>query len=177
MNNWRFWVSFAVLAVVQVILCNFLDLSRYAVLSFLPVLILMLPLRLGSIALMFISFALGFAVDFFSTGMLGLTAASLLPVGLMRNSVVAGLFGDELGPRDGELTLTWFGVPKFALATLILCAMYFFAYVLIDAAGTYGFWEGALRFLLSTLISTPVCLGVVGLTSRSRAPLGPFTAT
>lgn len=160
MKDWRFWIVFAVLAVVQVILCNFLDLSRYAVLSFLPVFILMLPLRLDTVPLMLISFALGFAVDFFSTGMLGLTAASLVPVGLMRNSVVASLFGDELGPRDGELTVTWFGVPKFALATLILCSIYFFIYVLIDAAGTYGFLAGALRFALSTALSTPVCLGV-----------------
>ncbi|MBO4742206.1 MAG: hypothetical protein J5533_01100 [Bacteroidales bacterium] len=160
MKDWRFWIVFIVLAVVQIILCNFLDLSRYAVLSFLPVLILMLPLKLGNVPMMLISFALGFAVDFFSTGMLGLTAASLVPVGLLRNALVLSLFGDELGPREGELTLNWFGVPKFALATLILCSVYFLVYVWIDSAGTYGFWAGALRFALSTLLSTPVCLGV-----------------
>lgn len=160
MKDWRFWIVFTVLTVVQIILCNFLDLSRYAVLSILPVLILMLPLHLGNVPMMLISFALGFAVDFFSTGMLGLTAAALVPVGLARNSVVYALFGDELGPREGELTLTWFGVPKFALATLILCSVYFLVYVVADAAGTYGFWAGALRFLLSTALSTPVCLGI-----------------
>ena len=91
MKDWRFWIVFAVLTVVQIILCNFLDLSRYAVLSILPVLILMLPLRLGNVPMMLISFALGFAVDFFSTGMLGLTAAALVPVGLARNSLVYAL--------------------------------------------------------------------------------------
>lgn len=160
MKDWRFWIVFVVLAIVQVILCNFLDLSRYAVLSFLPVLILMLPLRLDTVPMMLISFALGFAVDFFSTGMLGLTAASLVPVGLVRNSVVSAMFGDELAPREGELTLNWFGVPKFALATLILCSLFFLVYVAIDAAGTYGFLAGALRFVLSTALSTPVCLVV-----------------
>lgn len=160
MKDWRFWVIFAVLTVVQILLCNFLDLSRYAVLSFLPVLILMLPLRLGTVPLMLISFALGFTVDFFSTGMLGLMAASLVPVGLLRGGVVSLLFGDELGPREGELTITWFGVPKFALATLILCSVFFASYVCIDAAGTYGFWAGLLRFAVSVAISTPVCLGV-----------------
>ena len=160
MKDWRFWIVFAVLAVIQIVLCNFLYLSRYAVLSILPVLILMLPLRYGNVAMMLIAFALGFAVDFFSTGSIGLTSAALVPVGLARGAVVVLLFGDELGPREGELTLNWFGVPKFALATLILCSLYFIVFVWIDASGTLGFWPCMLRFALSTLISTPVCLGV-----------------
>lgn len=160
MNTWRFWIAFVVLAVVQIVLCNFLYLSPYVVLSILPVLILMLPLSLGNVSMMLIAFALGFAVDFFSTGTIGLTSAALVPVGLARGGVVSLLFGDELGPRDGELTLTWFGVPKFALATLILCSVYFLVFVWIDASGTLGFWTCVMRFLLSTLLSTAVCLGI-----------------
>lgn len=160
MRDWQFWIVFVVLAVVQIVLCNFLYLSRYAVLSILPVLILMLPLRYGNIVMMLIAFALGFVVDFFSTGTIGLTSAALLPVGLARNGVVAVLFGDELGPREGELSLNWFGIPKFALATLILCSLYFLVFVWIDASGTLSFWACVLRFALSTLLSTAVCLVV-----------------
>ncbi|MBO4455781.1 MAG: hypothetical protein J5759_04975, partial [Bacteroidales bacterium] len=75
-----------------------------------------------------------------------------------RGLVVAGMFGDELGAREGELSLSRFGLLKFILAILMLCALYFFVYVWADSAGTMGFWQCALRFFLSVLVSTPVCI-------------------
>ena len=158
MKDYKYIAAFVVMAIVQVVLCNFLNLSRFMVLSFLPALVLMLPLGLGNILMMLIAFALGFVVDFFSTGMLGLTSFALVPVALLRNFVIDLLFGDELGSREGELSVTRFGILKFMLATLMLCAVFFLLYVWIDAAGTQKFWEVALRFFLSTLVSTPVCI-------------------
>ena len=158
MKGYRFVIVFVLLVLVQIVLCNFLNLSRYAVLSYLPVLILMLPVRWNRIVMMLFAFALGFLVDFFSTGMLGLTSLALVPVALSRGLVVAGMFGDELGSREGELSLSRFGLPKFALATLLLCALYFIVYVWADSAGTLAFWQCALRVLLSVLVSMPVCL-------------------
>ena len=160
MKDYKFIIAFVVLTAVQIVLCNFLNLSRFAVLSFLPALVLMLPLRFGNIAMMLAGFVLGFLVDFFSTGMLGFTSLAIVPVALARNFTVDILFGDELGTREGELSLSRFGIPKFALATLLLCMLYFLLYVWVDAAGTMKFWSCAVRFVLSVLVSTPVCLAV-----------------
>ena len=158
MKEYRFAIIFAILTVVQIVLCNYLNLSRFVVLSILPVLVLMLPIRWGNIPMMFAGFALGFVVDFFSTGMLGLTSVALVPAALSRNGLVMLLFGDELGTREGDLGASRFGIPKFVLATLMMCALYFAVYVWVDAAGTLGFWAMALRFALSVLVSTPVCI-------------------
>lgn len=158
MKDYKFIIVFVVLTVVQIVLCNFLNLSRFVVLSILPVLVLMLPLRMGNVLMMLAGFALGFLVDFFSTGTIGLTSLALVPVALARNFTVDILFGDELGTREGELSLSRFGIPKFAWATLLLCMIYFLLYVWVDAAGTMKFWSCALRFILSVLVSTPVCL-------------------
>ena len=158
MKEYRFVIVFVVLTIVQIVLCNYLDLSRFVVLSVLPALILMLPLRYNSILMMVIGFALGFVVDFFSTGMLGLTSLALVPVALLRNNIAMLLFGDELGTREGDLGVSRFGIPKFVLATLILCSVYFLVYVWADSAGTGALWEVALRFALSTAVSTPVCV-------------------
>ncbi len=163
MKDYRFIIVFASLALVQVVMCNFVNLSRFVVLSILPALVLMLPTRWDNIRMMLTAFVLGFAVDFFSTGMLGLTSFALVPVALSRGFITGLLFGDELESREGELSVTRFGILKFILATLILCAIYFLLYVWIDAAGTMKFWECALRFLLSTLLSTPVCVLVAKL--------------
>ncbi|MBR4808760.1 MAG: hypothetical protein IK031_00590 [Bacteroidales bacterium] len=160
MKGYRYVIVYVVLVLVQIVLCNFLNLSRFAVLSFLPALVLMLPLRWNDIPMMAFAFALGFVVDFFSTGMLGLTSVALVPVALARGLVIAGMFGDELGAREGELGISRFGIPKFILAMLLLCALYFLVYVWADSAGTMGFWQCVLRFFLSVLVSTPVCLFV-----------------
>lgn len=160
MKDYKFIIAFVVLMAVQIVLCNFLNLSRFVVLSYLPALVLMLPLRMGNVPMMIAGFALGFLVDFFSTGMLGLTSFAIVPVALARNFTVDILFGDELGTREGELSVSRFGIPKFALATFILCVIYFLLYVWVDSAGTVKFWSGAVRFLLSVIVSTPVCLVV-----------------
>ena len=158
MKKNHFIIVFIILVVIQILVCNYVNLSRFVVLSVLPVLILMLPLRWNNIAMMVAGFVLGFLVDFFSTGMLGLTSVALVPAALVRNTLVMMLFGDELGTREGELGVSRFGTPKFVLATVILCAVYFAVYVLVDSAGTCTFWEGGLRFLLSVLVSTLACV-------------------
>lgn len=160
MKGYRYIIVYVILALVQIVLCNFLNLSRFVVLSYLPVLIMLLPLRWNSIPMIAFAFALGFLVDFFSTGMLGLTSLALVPVALARGGIISIMFGDELGAREGELSVSRFGVPKFALATLLLCAIFFLVYVWADSAGTMNFWPCAMRFLLSVLVSTPVCIFV-----------------
>ena len=163
MKDWRFVIIFAVLVVAQIVMCNFLDLSRFIFLSILPMLMLMLPLRWGNIVMMLAGFALGFVTDFFSTGMLGLTSGPLVFVGLARNFVVNIMFGDELGAREGELGVTRLGIPRFTLAVLILTSLFFLIYVGAEDAGTSGGWELLLRFVLSTLVSTLVSVPVASL--------------
>ena len=161
MKNYRFILVYLIMVVVQVLLDNFFPLSRYVLISVLPALILVLPVDTRPIAAMLLSFALGLVVDFFSNGMLGMSSLALVPVGLVRSAVIAGVFGAELTSRGDELSVHRLGVPKMVLTCLILCAVYFVVYVLVDSAGTVAFWPAALRFGLSILVSTPVCVFVV----------------
>lgn len=158
MKNGRFILLYLVLTLVQILLCNFFGLSRYMLVSVLPVLILMLPLGTGSIIAMLIAFATGFAVDFFSNGMLGITPLALVPVAFSRRFFIGLIFGDEQTSRDDEISIGRFGLPKISLAVLLACMLYFAVFIWADSAGTAGFWPSALRFLLSVLVSTPVCV-------------------
>ena len=158
MKNYRFILICVLLLIAQVFLDNFFPLRRYVLISILPAIILLISLETRSIVSMFLAFAVGFAVDFFSTGMLGISSLALVPVGLVRGAVVGLVFGDELSARGDELSIQRLGVPKMALASLLLCALYFAIYVWVDSAGTVSFWPAALRFVLSVAVSTPVCL-------------------
>lgn len=161
MKNYRFILIYIVMVVVQVLLVNFFPLSRYLLVSVLPALILVLPVDTRAIPAMLVSFALGFAVDFFSNGMLGISSLALVPAGLVRGAVIDGVFGDELSSRGDELSVQRLGVPKMVLASLILCSVYFLVYIWADSAGTVPFWPATLRFALSVLVSTPVCVFTV----------------
>lgn len=163
MKNYRFVILYVVFVVAQIVFCNFFGLSRYVLVSVLPVLILMLPLGWGSIPSMLTAFAMGFAVDFFSNGMLGITSFALVPVALVRRFVVGIVFGAEKSARGEEITVERLGIPKAALAVLMLCTLYFILFVWVDSAGTYGFLAGLFRVVLSVLVSTPVCVAVARL--------------
>lgn len=158
MKKYRFILLYLVLLIAQVFLCNYFGLSRYVLISVLPALILTLPLEWGSIAAMLAAFATGFAVDFFSNGLLGITSAALVPVGLVRRSIIGLVFGDEFSSRGEQLSTSRLGLLRFALSLLMLCSLYFAIFIWIDSAGTAGFWQCFLRFMLSLAASTPVCV-------------------
>lgn len=158
MKNWRFILICAVLLVAQVVLDNFFPLRRYVLISILPAIVLLMSLDIRPVMAMLLAFALGFVVDFFSTGMLGLSSLALVPAGLARGAVVGLVFGDELTARGDELSLQRLGIPKMALAAILLCSLYFVVYIWADSAGTVPFWPAALRFALSVAVSTPLCL-------------------
>ena len=157
---------YMLMLVAQALLNNYFWLSRYLLVSVMPVLVLMLPQRMGPIVSMLIAFASGLAVDFFSTGMLGITPLALVPVALTRTFTMGLIFGEEFVARDEEIGLDRVGVLKMALATLLSCALFFVFYVWADSAGTVGFWRAVLRWLLSVIVSTPVCVYVSTLLRR-----------
>lgn len=156
MKGYRFILLCGVLVIAQVFLVNYFSLSRWVVITLLPAIILMLPLKMGTIPSMLLAFVIGFAVDFFSNGMLGLTSVALVPVALTRFFVYGMVFGDEMSSRADVISISRLGVLRIALASLLMCGLYLLVYVWVDSAGTVPFWPAFLRFFLSLAVSTPV---------------------
>jgi len=157
MNNLKYFLIYALLVVAQILLGNFLNLGQYVMLCFLPTMILVLPTRFGNIATMLIAFATGLFVDFFTHGILGLTIIALVPVALMRRWVISMVFGGELLSRKEDINIARLGLPKVALAVLIVTALFFMIYVWVDGAGTrpvaFNFIRMGASIAASTLVS------------------------
>ena len=147
MRYGRFILLWLLLTAVQVVLNHLMGLSQYILVSLLPAMVLMLPLRMGNIPAMIVAFATGFAVDFFSTGMLGLTSLALVPASLLRLPMA----GEEGYSLKGAATM------RTLLATTLSCSLFFIIYIWADSAGTVGFWHCVLRFFLS--VSTSLLAG------------------
>lgn len=168
MNN-RYWLTYLLLLVAQIILGDMLNLSQHVTLFFLPIMILSLPISYGAIHSMAIAFATGFAVDFFTHGVLGLTIMALVPVAFTRELVIKLVFGNELVARQEDLSVHKQGLPKAALAALISTALFLLIYIPVDCAGARSFGFVAGKIVLSLLVSLPASLYAAWLLSIKEA--------
>lgn len=161
----RYWLVYVLLAIVQILLGNFLNLGQYVMICLLPMLVFSLPMGLSGIGALLITFATSFAVDFLTHGVLGLTTVALLPLAFMRNWLLSLIFGSEIFARGERISIQKQGMPKIALAIVIFTAIFFAIYVWVDAAGTRSFSFNTHRWLISTLCSSLVELPLMGLLS------------
>lgn len=153
MKSGRFILYFILLTIAQILVCNFLNFSQYLMISVLPVLIMCLPVQTSSIWAVIIAFITGFAVDFLSTGMLGLSCSALLPVAILRRPIISMVFGREIYAKQEEISLKRHGLIKMTLALLLAISIFLILYIWIDAAGTRPFWFNTLKYFLSLLAS------------------------
>ncbi len=153
-------LKYFLLFLAQVAVWNYFNFSQYIFVVFLPALILCLPLDRGPIRAMIIAFLTGLAADFLVTGQLGMASFALVPVALMRRSVVRLAFGSELYARGEELSFHRQGWQKFLLCIVILTAVYLAIHLWVDGAGMYPLGFNALKFGISLLVSSAVSMAV-----------------
>lgn len=160
MTKYGIRLSYLLVLVAQILLAVFFNFSQFVIMVFLPVMIMCLSTRRSTVYSMVVAFVLGFAVDFFSSGMLGLASVALVPVGAVRRMVIGLVFGSEIFERGEELSFSRLGVHKFVLCVFMLTALYLLVYIWVDGAGTRELWFNAVKFLLSLLASGTVSVFV-----------------
>ncbi len=138
--NQNFGILYSLLLICQIILCNFSPLGPYIVLTLLPAMILCIPLTVSTIGCMLIAFASGLAVDWLSEGLIGINAASLVPVALARKGIIRLFFGEDIIARKDSFSFNKFGTAKVSAALITCLAIFLAIYVIIDGAGTRPQW-------------------------------------
>lgn len=152
MRNSGLIIIYLIFIVAQIILNNVFNLSQYIILSFLPAMIVCLPSRSSTGINLLVAFAIGFIVDFFSTGMVGMTAVALLPVAFVRNSLLTFIFGKEYFSRRDDIMSDIQGIRRTIICVEISLLLYLLIYIFIDSAGTRPFSFNLLRYLISFII-------------------------
>ena len=161
MRKGGYYFVFLLLVVVQMLICNYLNLSPYLTLTILPVLILCVPLRLPTFWTLLLAFATGSAVDLLSEGLLGLNALALVPVAFVRKEVIRLIFGDELFARKEDFCVRKNGFGKVALAIFLVQALFLAIYIWADGAGTRPLAFNAIRFGVSLAAGWALSLLVI----------------
>lgn len=160
MKRKPFFLTYFLLLVTQILICNYLQLSPYVTLSILPVMILMLPVRYGTIFAMFLAFFSGLSVDYLAEGVLGLNSLAFVPVAVMRRPIIRLIFGNEVFSRKEDISIRRHGALKMIFAIVFSQTIFLLIYIWADAAGMRPFSFCLVRFILSlipgVLISIPL---------------------
>ena len=142
-------ILFVILLICQIALCNFAHLGPYIMPSILAAMIMCVPLTIGTAGCMFIAFLCGLSVDWLSEGLIGINAASLVPVALARKTLIRVILGEDMINRMDSFSVKKNGMGKI-LTLMIAAGIIFFAiYVILDGAGTRPFWFCAIKFGVS----------------------------
>ncbi|MCQ2182683.1 MAG: hypothetical protein MJY89_04670 [Bacteroidales bacterium] len=160
MKDARFPLYFALLLVAQMLLWNYFNFSQLITITILPAMILLISTRRSTVFAMVLAFLVGFIVDFFTGGMLGLTSLALVPVGLLRKTILSLTYGQELFVRKEEISTRKYGWMKYFTSCTIANAIFFLIFVWADGAGMRPTYFNCLRILLSLTISTLLSLTI-----------------
>lgn len=149
MKNHNFGILFILLVIAQMILCNYFQMTPYIVLSILPAMILCMPLTISTWLCMVIAFGSGLTVDWLAEGLVGINAASLVPVALARKGIIRIFLGEDLIARKDSFTFKKNGIGKISAALVAALSIFYIIYIILDGAGTRPTSFNLIRFSAS----------------------------
>ena len=158
MKTQNFGLIYFLLVLGQMILCNFAGFTPYVMLSMLPAMVICIPLTVSTPVCMLIAFATGLSVDWLSEGLIGINAAALIPVALMRKPLIRFFLGEDLIVRSDSFSIRKNGAGKISLVLTVAILIFLGIYIFLDGAGTRPVW-----FNLSRLGASLVCNYILAL--------------
>ena len=149
MKGQNFGLLYFLVTLAQIILCNFTNLGPYVMLSLLPAMVICVPLTVSTPLCMLLAFATGLSVDWLSEGLVGLNAASLVPVALMRKPLIRFFLGEDLITRSDSFSFRKNGIGKITMLLFIATVLFLGIYIILDGAGTRPVWFNLTRLGVS----------------------------
>ena len=149
MKGQNFGLLYFLMTLAQIILCNFTNLGPYVMLSLLPAMVICVPLTVSTPLCMLLAFATGLSVDWLSEGLVGLNAASLVPVALMRKPLIRFFLGEDIITRSDSFSIRKNGIGKISFILLVSLIIFLGIYVFLDGAGTRPVWFNLTRMGVS----------------------------
>ena len=163
MKTQNFGLLFFMMVLGQIVLCNFAGFSPFITLTMLPAMIVCVPLTVSTPLCLLLAFATGLSVDWLSEGLIGINAASLVPVALMRKPLIRFFLGEDLITRSDSFSFRKNGIGKISLVLIVSLLIFLGIYVFLDGAGTRPTWFNLTRMGLSLLCNYVLALIVTNI--------------
>lgn len=156
-NNNHYIITIVVIVIIQILSNNYLNLGLYLYPALLPFIILKLPFKIRTVNSLIIAFCLGLLTDILSNGILGLNAASLTFVGLMRQP----LLNISVNQKDigrNELPNFKMGIYRYMSYLTILYFVYLTVYIGLDMMSFSPISFTLIKIICSLVLNIILCL-------------------
>ena len=119
MKTQNFGLIYFLMVLGQMVLCNFADISPLVLLTMLPAMIICVPLTVSTPLCMILAFATGLSVAWLSEGLVGINAAALVPVAMMRKPLIRFSLGEDIITRSDGFSIKKNGIGKISFIILV----------------------------------------------------------
>lgn len=152
MESGKYIAAAIITLILQLLICEFVNIWPGIYITVLPLFIILLPLSLSVSWLMIAAFAMGLATDAFADGVLGLNAASLTLVAYLKYFITRRLtkYQEESMAENLQSLRTNYTV--MFLLILFSYALFFLAYTLLD--GEFNTSRLVVGFFLNVALNT-----------------------
>lgn len=160
MSGTRYIIVGFVVLIIQLLICEFVNIWPPIYITILPLFILLLPTSLSTIVLLPSAFALGILVDALADGILGLNAASLTATAYTKMFFINRL--TKYDSRELSEGIEEFSKKSSKMFLLILFSyiVFFIFYTLLDGIGSGNILFVTIRLIINVLINTLIAFGL-----------------
>jgi len=153
MNKMDRTVFFVLIFFFQLAISDYLNLGPFIYICLIPLLILNIPKQISPKTVMLVSFGIGLLFDMMSDGVLGLNAAAAVLTAALRPILYKTIVNEDRQDKTVVPTVKIVGSVIFFRYLSSLMAVYLFAYIIADTAGTRSFWFIAAKIIVSVVVN------------------------
>ena len=150
----------AIIIFCQILLSEYVNIWPILYIAIFPLFIILLPANLNRTIYMLIAFLLGLCVDITADGVIGLNAASLVAMAYFRDFVLKLTLtkGNLENAENLPVSARTVEIPKLITINLLMLAIFFTVYVLLDSAASFSPLYTILKIVICTAVNCVINL-------------------
>ncbi len=151
----KYFTLGAIIIFCQILLSEYVNIWPILYIAIFPLFIILLPANLNRTLYMIIAFLLGLCVDITADGVIGLNAAALVAMAYFRDFALKLTLskGNLESTENLPISTRTVEIPKLITINLIMLAIFFTVYVLLDSAASFGPLYTILKIILCTAVN------------------------
>ena len=165
-GHWKYFTLGAIIIICQILISEYVNIWTLLYIAIFPQFIILLPPMTNRSLYMVIAFVLGLGIDLFADGVPGLNAAALVAMAYSRPAIMNLIFSKSNfeNTENTPLIPRYIEIHKLFILNLLMLAVFFTVYILIDSAASFPFWYtilGIVACVVANTVISMVCSSVL----------------
>lgn len=146
-------ILYVLIFILQVLIANYVDIGAYVYICIIPLLIFGIPMKTNINVTMLAAFGIGLLLDIFSSGVMGLNAASATMLAALRGPIFRHTVNKEHRYSTDVPSIRNIGLNNYLVYISLGTLVYLTTYTLLDCASFRPFLFIVFRIVISLVIN------------------------